>query len=107
MRGGNVKKILIGVVLLVAAGGATWALAARTAKSDASYRMVKIQRGDVEATVTATRNLQATKTVEVGTQVSGQIAANERPRPQHPTRWTLCPRRGRPGRPSAFRVPSR
>ena len=76
MRRGNFKKILIGVVLLIAAGGVTWSLAARTAKTDSSYRLVKVQRGDVEAVVTATGNLQATKTVEVGTQVSGQIAAN-------------------------------
>src|SRR5690606_23270875 len=38
------------------------------------YRFVEITRGDVESVVSSTGTLQATETVEVGTQVSGQIA---------------------------------
>jgi len=39
-----------------------------------SYRFVTVTRGDVESTVSATGALQAVRTVQVGTQVSGQVA---------------------------------
>ncbi len=40
-----------------------------------SYRFVTVQRGDVAATVSATGTLEPVRTVQVGTQVSGQISA--------------------------------
>jgi len=40
-----------------------------------SYRMVPIQRGDIQSVVTAVGTVSAVSTVQVGTQVSGQIAA--------------------------------
>src|SRR5690606_4888564 len=40
----------------------------------ASYRFVSVTRGDLESTVTATGTLNPVRTVQVGTQVSGQIA---------------------------------
>jgi HlyD family secretion protein len=48
----------------------------RTAFADeeATYRTVPIEKGDVEATVSATGTLGAVTTVQVGTQVSGQIS---------------------------------
>jgi HlyD family secretion protein len=42
--------------------------------SETSFRQVAIERGAVEEVVSSTGTLQATETVEVGTQVSGQIA---------------------------------
>ena len=39
------------------------------------YRTATIQRGNVKSTVSATGTLSAVKTIQVGTQVSGQIAA--------------------------------
>ncbi|MFO7261589.1 MAG: efflux RND transporter periplasmic adaptor subunit [bacterium] len=68
------KKILWGV-----AGAAAVLLLARVVlgtgrEAAAGYRFVEITRGDIEAVVTSTGTLQATETVEVGTQVSGQIA---------------------------------
>ncbi|HMA01029.1 MAG: efflux RND transporter periplasmic adaptor subunit [Gemmatimonas sp.] len=49
----------------------------RRAHSDAApaYRTAAVQRGDIEATVAATGTLGAVTTVQVGTQVSGQISA--------------------------------
>jgi HlyD family secretion protein len=41
----------------------------------ATYRIATIQRGSVKATVSATGTLGAVQTIQVGTQVSGQIAA--------------------------------
>jgi HlyD family secretion protein len=39
-----------------------------------SFRFVAVERGDLESVISSTGILQPTKTVEVGTQVSGQIA---------------------------------
>src|SRR5690606_13426719 len=60
------------VVAVVAVG--IWMIFARRGDAANSYRFVTVTRGDVIATVSCTGNLQATQTVEVGTQVSGQIA---------------------------------
>ncbi len=40
-----------------------------------SYRLGKVERGSLSSTVSATGTLHAVRTVEVGTQVSGQISA--------------------------------
>jgi HlyD family secretion protein len=68
------KKILIGIGLLVVLSGVTLALVGRPHAAVSNYRLVTVQRGALESLVSATGNLQAVKTVEVGTQVSGQIA---------------------------------
>lgn len=62
------------VGFLLTAGGGGWWLTARNGTDDIEYRFVGITRGDLESTVTATGTVQATETVEVGTQVSGQIS---------------------------------
>jgi HlyD family secretion protein len=69
MRG---KTWTAGILILV--GGLVWALTVRTSSAGTTYRFVEVTRGDLESTVTATGTLQATETVEVGTQVSGQVA---------------------------------
>lgn len=63
---------IVGLLLATVAGG--WWLTARDGTDDIVYRLVEITRGDLESTVTATGAVQATETVEVGTQVSGQIS---------------------------------
>lgn len=60
---------VLGVVVVIA-----WGVSTRSASANTSYRFVEVTRADVESTVTATGTLQATETVEVGTQVSGQLA---------------------------------
>lgn len=42
--------------------------------SDLSFRYAAIQRGNIEQTVTVTGSLQPVKTVEVGSQLSGQLS---------------------------------
>jgi HlyD family secretion protein len=59
---------------LILAASLIWALSARTGTAGTTYRFVEVTRGNLESTVTATGAVQATETVEVGTQVSGQIA---------------------------------
>ncbi|MEA2488706.1 MAG: HlyD family secretion protein [Acidobacteriota bacterium] len=44
------------------------------ARETTTYRFTAVEKGDVEATVSATGTLGAVRTVQVGTQVSGQIA---------------------------------
>jgi HlyD family secretion protein len=64
--------ILTGLALAGAAGGAWWWAGREPAPE---WRTAPITRGPVEVTVTATGALQAVTTVQVGTQVSGTIAA--------------------------------
>ncbi len=67
------RNIWVGAAVGVLAIGA-WAVTMRANTPTTSYRFVEVTRSAVESTVTATGNVQATETVEVGTQVSGQIA---------------------------------
>lgn len=59
---------------LAAVACAVWAFAVHSGDTAGSYRTVPMERGTVESIVASTGTLQATETVEVGTQVSGQIA---------------------------------
>lgn len=69
------KKSLI-VVALVAVIALVAVLVHRVAfaRETTEYRFTTIRKGDVESTVAATGTLGALRTVQVGTQVSGQIA---------------------------------
>jgi HlyD family secretion protein len=65
---------LIAILLLVLVGlGTAGYVVATNRTQSAKYRTVKIERGAVVATVSATGNLNAVTTVQVGSQVSGQI----------------------------------
>lgn len=71
----NRKKGLIAIAL-VAILSVVGVLVHRTAlaRETTSYRFATVERGDVEASVSATGTLNAVRTVQVGTQVSGQVA---------------------------------
>src|SRR4051812_36433589 len=62
------------LVLLLLAGGGYWAWRASQSGPPVTFRTAKVDRGTVEATVTATGALNAVVTVQVGSQVSGTIA---------------------------------
>jgi HlyD family secretion protein len=68
------KGIGIGVIVLVLGAAAAWALTRTRAVATDEFRFVEVQRGDVEKVITGTGRLQAITTVEVGTQVSGQLS---------------------------------
>ena len=51
-----------------------WVVVRRGEAGESEYRFVEVERGDVVQVVSSTGTLQATQTVEVGTQVSGQVA---------------------------------
>jgi HlyD family secretion protein len=65
-------------VMAAAAGLVTpvglWLHQRAEAKDRPAYRFVAVEKGDLEVQVSATGNLAAVRTVQVGTQVSGQIA---------------------------------
>ncbi len=60
-----------GALLLLAGGGTWWWVQGRT--PDVSYRLAKIERGPLQATVSASGAVNPVTQVSVGTQVSGQI----------------------------------
>ena len=68
------KKKMIWIPGVLAIAAAVLVAAFRSRETTESYRTVAIERGAIEEVVSATGSLQATETVEVGTQVSGQVA---------------------------------
>lgn len=69
------KKSVVAVALIAVLSLAAFLVhRAAFAKETTAYRFATVERGDVEATVSATGTLSAVTTVAVGTQVSGQIA---------------------------------
>ena len=71
------KKKLITLSVAAMAAVTSGYVLYRRAHSDAApaYRMAAVERGNLESTVSATGSLGAVRTVQVGTQVSGQISA--------------------------------
>lgn len=68
-----VKRVLWWMLPVLALAAGWWYWQGRTAGEAPQWRLVEVSRGDVTATVGATGTLGAIRTVEVGTQVSGQI----------------------------------
>jgi HlyD family secretion protein len=65
-------KYLLGFAL-VAAGAWYWYANGDAAGGKPSYRMAKVEKGTIANTVTASGTLKAIITVDVGTQISGQV----------------------------------
>ena len=69
------RRIVISIVFVLVAGAVTAGFLLRGhAAYSATYRTVLVDRGDIESTVSSTGTLGAVTTVQVGAQVSGQIA---------------------------------
>jgi HlyD family secretion protein len=68
------KRVVSLVVVALLVGGAVWGyLYAQSRGSVPKFRTVRVERGPLTAAVSATGNLNAVITVQVGSQVSGQI----------------------------------
>src|SRR5687767_373944 len=63
---------LVVLVALAGAGGWYW-LQSREANAEVRYRLAKVERGSLSAVVVASGTLNATTTVQVGSQISGQV----------------------------------
>ena len=58
-----------------ALGGGLWFYQRAEAREGPAYRTAAVERADLQSTVSATGALSAVRTVQVGTQVSGQVSA--------------------------------
>src|ERR1700741_1766749 len=72
MPGGR-RGALAGIVVLVFVAAGFWLYRRAEASEGSSFRFAGVERGDLESTVSATGALSAVTTVQVGTQVSGQV----------------------------------
>ncbi len=68
------KKIVIPAIIIVVLAAFSFWYFSSSSSSDVTYRFEKVQRGDIQVTVTATGTLSADTTVQVGTQVSGILS---------------------------------
>jgi HlyD family secretion protein len=68
-------KIIAAVAVLVLVTAGFWLLRNADAAEAPAFRLAAVERGDLEAAVSATGTLGAVTTVQVGTQVSGQVSA--------------------------------
>ncbi|MEX1186193.1 MAG: efflux RND transporter periplasmic adaptor subunit [Gemmatimonadaceae bacterium] len=68
------RMIAAGAALLVIVV-AGWMVSRANSEKESPYRFATVERGDLEASVSATGKLGAVTTVQVGTQVSGQVSA--------------------------------
>ena len=69
------KRLLIGIVVVLLVAYFGWRFYQARAAGEVTYRFATVDRGNIQQTVSATGNLSAVKTVQVGTQVSGQVSA--------------------------------
>src|SRR2546423_13515172 len=68
------RRILSVVLVAAVVGGGVWAyLYSQSIGNAPKYRLSQVERGPLTAAVSATGNLNAVITVQVGSQVSGQI----------------------------------
>ena len=68
----RLRHIVVGLIGLSAVGFAVALVGEKP--SEATYLTAAVERGDLSTTVTATGTLNAVETVEVGSQLSGQVA---------------------------------
>ncbi len=68
----KITAVAVAVIILVGSG---WLYKRADGKEAPVYRTATVERGSVKPTVSATGTLSAVKTIQVGTQVSGQISA--------------------------------
>lgn len=68
------KKVVLALVVLLAAGAAlgVW-LAGRDGRDEVRYRLAKVERGPISSVVVASGTVNAVTTVQVGSQISGQV----------------------------------
>lgn len=69
-----IRRAVAAAVLLAIAGGGYYYYRQRTAEAEAAaYRTAKVERGDIRVAISATGALAAISTVDVGSQISGQV----------------------------------
>jgi len=69
----NKKRLVIAVLVIVLIAAGVWLYQRSSGTEAPPYRFAAVERDDLESIVSATGKLNAVTTVQVGTQVSGQI----------------------------------
>ena len=79
LRGRDMNKIKFTAATVAVAmlAGTTWFYRRAEGKETPSYRTAPVTRATLTSTVSATGALSAVRTVQVGTQASGQIGARQ------------------------------
>jgi HlyD family secretion protein len=67
-------KITAALTAVILAGGTAWFYKRAAATEVPAYKTAAVTRASLKSTVSATGSLQAVRTVQVGTQASGQVA---------------------------------
>ena len=67
-------RVTVAAIALATVGGTAWFYQRAEGKEAPAYMTAPVTRGSLESTVSATGTLQAVRTVQVGTQASGQIS---------------------------------
>src|ERR1017187_7057655 len=88
----NKKRIAIVGGALVVISAILWFVVRSRANATPAYRFAVVELGNVQQTVSATGTLSAVKTVQVGTQVSGQVAEIHADFNDHVTKGQLLAR---------------
>jgi HlyD family secretion protein len=71
----TIKKALLATTALIAIVVIVWLVRRSKSGTDAGYRFATVTVANIQQTVSATGTLNAVTTVQVGTQVSGQVSA--------------------------------
>ena len=69
----SLGKAMVVLALAAAAAGAWYWMHARGGNGEVRYRLAKVERGPIAAVVAASGTLNAVTTVQVGSQISGQV----------------------------------
>jgi HlyD family secretion protein len=88
----NKKRIAIVTGTIVVVAAILWLVLRSRASAAPVYRFATVELGSVQQTVSATGALSAVKTVQVGTQVSGQVAEIHADFNDHVTKGQLLAR---------------
>lgn len=68
------RRSLYSLAILAVAGAAVAYVASRGGEESVSYRFAQVERGDIVSAISTSGTMSAVVTVEVGTQISGQIS---------------------------------
>ena len=70
----RITLILVAIVVLAALGGVGWYWKGRGGSAEQKFRTATVEQGDIRVAISATGNLSALSTIDVGSEVSGKIA---------------------------------
>ena len=65
---------VVAIAVVAALGGVGWYLKSRGGATEAKFRTANVEQGDIRVAISATGNLSALSTIDVGSEVSGKIA---------------------------------